>query len=158
MRKFISTLLMGGSFLIAGTALALTAEQSVQKVVKVQNADGTTRIEYVPADVVAPGETIAYTLNLENDDLQPATDLVLTMPVPTEVKYVEGSAAKTGATISYSVDNGETFSSRKELKVIQSNGGYRIAQSEDITHIRWVVAGPIQSGDRDSLSFQGILK
>lgn len=158
MRKLVSTLFISASFLVAGTGLALTAEQSVQKIVEVQNMDGTKRIEYVPADVVAPGETIVYTLTIENDEQLPATDLVLTMPVPSEVKYVEGSATKTGATLSYSADDGQTFFSRNELKVIQSNGVSRNAQSEDVTHIRWVVSGPIQSGNRDSLSFHGILK
>ena len=158
MRNIVTALFLGVSFLNPISASALTAHQTVNKVVEVKNEDGSTAISYEPANLVAPGEKVAYSLNIENDGGEPATDLVLTMPVPTEVKFVEGTAQKLGTTVSYSTDGGETYSDRIALRVITADGRSRAAQSEDITHIRWKLSGPIDVGGSDILSFQGILK
>ena len=149
-----ATLLMSA---LCGSAFALTASQTVQKEVEITKADGTTEISYAPADLVAPGERIVYALNIENDGVQPATDLVLTMPVPDEIKYMEGSARKTGAVVTYSADNGQSFAARDSVTVVEGLVS-RVAQSEDITHIRWKLAGPINAGEVDTLVFKGILK
>lgn len=158
MRKLISALCLGASFMLPVTALALTANQTVQKVVEVKNPDGTVQVKYVDADMVSPGEKIVYTLIIENDGAAVATDLVLIMPVPSEVKFVEGSATNSGTIVSYSADGGQTYSARNGLMALNSDGSVRVAETEDITHIQWKITDPIQSGNRDSLSFQGVLK
>lgn len=158
MRNIVSALFFGVSFMIPISATALTAQQTVNKVVEIKNDDGSTEIRFEPASLVSPGERIVYSLNIENDGAESATDLVLTMPVPSEVEFVEGSADKKGTTVSYSTDGGETYSDRLELRVITVEGRSRAAQSEDITHIRWELSGPIEAGGTDVLSFQGILK
>lgn len=143
---------------LSGSAWALTATQSIQKEVTTLNADGTTVVSYEPADLVAPGERIVYALEVANDDTQAATNLVLTMPVPEEIKYVEGSAVKNGAIVTYSADNGQSFADRDTLIVLAENGVTRSANSEDITHIRWKITGSIEAGATDRLSFKGELK
>ena len=155
----LKTMLASGVIaLLSGSAMALTATQSVQKEVTIVNSDGSSTVTYQPADLVAPGERIIYSLYIENDDAQPASNLVLTMPVPSEVKYIEGSAAKIGAAVTYSADQGESFSTRETLMVLADSGVSRTASSEDITHIRWNITGSIEAGASDSLSFTGELK
>ena len=83
--------------------------------------------------MVIPGERVVYTLSYTNDDAAPATDLILTMPVPSEIKYMDGSATLDGARVVYSADDGKTFASRTGLRVIGLDGNSRTALSEDIT-------------------------
>jgi len=157
MYKYIKTTLVATAVLLAGTASALTAQQSVQKEIISINADGSETISYVSAEKVIPGERIAYLLDFANDQSEPATDLKLVMPVPEVITFNEGSARGEGTIISYSVD-GETFMPREALRVALDDGKSRPAVADDITHIRWVIAGPVQPGEKGQLAFSGTLK
>ncbi|MFZ5502893.1 MAG: beta strand repeat-containing protein [Pseudomonadota bacterium] len=60
--------------------------------------------------VVAPGDNLRYNLSVTNTGTAPATNVVITDPIPTGfTDFVVGSALAPGATISYSSDNGLTF-------------------------------------------------
>ena len=158
MRRLTLAILAATSVLTSISASALTAKQSVEKEVVVRMPDGTESITRGPAELVIPGERVVYTLSYTNDDAAPATDLVLTMPVPSEIKYMDGSANDAGAQVVYSADGGQTFASRTGLRVIGVDGNSRTAISEDITHIRWTVAGPVAVGETGTLSYKGTLK
>ena len=110
------------------------------------------------ADVIVPGERIVYTLNYTNDDNVAASDIVLTMPIPKEVTFVEGSADTPGAPVSYSADDGQTFSTRQSLMVIDSTGDIRAAGAADLTHVRWVITGPVNAGTDGELAFSAVVK
>jgi len=125
MRRLTLGIIAATSLMASDSAFALTATQSVEKEIVVQMPDGTENLSRAPAELVIPGERVVYTLSYTNDDAAPASDLVLTMPVPPEIKYI---------------------------------GNIRTATSEDITHIRWTIAGPVSVGGSGSLSFKGILK
>jgi len=158
MRRLTIAFIATASILTSVSASALTAKQSVEKETVVQLPDGTESVTRAPAELVTPGERIVYTLNYTNDDAAPATDLVLTMPVPSEIKYMDGSADIEGAKVVYSADEGKTFASRAGLRVVSVDGNSRTALSEDITHIRWTVAGPLAVGETGTLSYKGVLK
>ena len=158
MRRFTIAFIAATSILTSVSASALTAKQSVEKEIVVQMPDGTESLNRGPAELVTPGERVVYTLSYTNDDAAPATDLVLTMPVPSEIKYMDESATLDGAKVVYSADDGKTFSSRAGLRVIGLDGNARTARSEDITHIRWTVAGPLAVGETGTLSYKGVLK
>jgi uncharacterized repeat protein (TIGR01451 family) len=91
MRRFTIAFIAATSILTSVSASALTAKQIVEKETVVQMPDGTESLTRGPAELVIPGERVVYTLNFTNDDTAPATDLVLTMPVPSEIKYLDGS-------------------------------------------------------------------
>ena len=158
MRHLAYALIASASLLVTASASALTAKQIVEKEVVVQMPDGTETVTRGPAELVVPGERVVYTLSFTNDDAAPASDLVLTMPVPSEIKYMDGSATKNGATIVYSADGGQTFADRTALRSIGADGTVRTATADDITHIRWTVAGPVAVGETGNLSFKGVLK
>lgn len=143
---------------LSGTAHALEAEQRVLKQVTVEQADGTKATKYVDADLVTPGETIVYALVFRNDKEEPAEDVVLVMPVPSEIVYVENSADTDVAATGYSVDGGETFAPRAALRVRQDDGSARPAEAEEITHIRWTLAKPVEPGEVGRLWYRGVLK
>jgi len=158
MRRLTIAFIAATSIFTSVSASALIAKQSVEKEIVVQMPDGTESITRAPAELVIPGERVVYTLSYTNDDAAPATDLVLTMPVPSEIKYMDESATTAGAKVVYSADGGQTFASRAGLRVVGADGNIRTAISEDITHIRWTVAGPLAVGETGLLSYKGILK
>ena len=139
-------------------AAALEAEQRVLKEVKVQQADGTEKTSYVNADLVTPGSTVVYALVFRNDQSEPADDIVLVMPVPAEIAYIEGSATNRLARADFSADGGTTYAPRDRLSVTASDGSVRAAAASDITHVRWSVARAVMPGETGQLWFRGILK
>lgn len=144
--------------LMATSAMALTATQTVEREVIVQNADGSQTVKREKADLVTPGDKVVYSLNYYNDKEETAANIVLVMPVPTEISYVEGSAEVDNTLTVYSADGGQTFEARDVLKVQSADGAFRVARAEDITHIRWTVGSAIIPGGTGTLSFSGRLK
>ena len=140
-------------------AFSLSASQIVEKEVVVQLPDGTESVSRIAAETVTPGERVVYTLNFTNDEAQSATDLVLTMPIPKEVRFMEGSASNQSNMVPlYSADGGNNFTSRELLRVRDNDGFLQVASAGDITHIRWTVPGPLAIGETGSLSFKGTLR
>ena len=142
----------------ASTANAMSAKQKVEKEITRTQADGTVVTELVEASMVTPGEKVVYTLDVHNTNAEPATDLVLAMPVPVHVKYIEGSADRVGASVKYSADGGQTYTRRDDLQVPSAAGGMRAANADDITHIQWIITGPINTGQTDAVRFKARLR
>lgn len=157
--KTYSTLgILALSLVFAVQAEALTAKQTVEKEIVTVAADGTQTTRREPATLVVPGETVVYTVDFINDSAEPATDLVLAMPIPADVRYLEGTADRDGAETLYSSDGGVTFRSRDALELPAVGGGARTARAEDLTHIQWTIAGPVPVGATDKVSFKARLK
>ena len=157
--RSFSIFALSAALLAFGTsAEALTATQKVEKEITVQQADGTSVTQRVSADQVTPGEKVVYTVDFLNDSTEPASDLVLAMPVPSDIRFLEGSADREGAVVRYSVDGGASFVERTALTLPAVGGGTRPANADDITHIQWRIAGPVPVGARDAVAFKGRLK
>jgi len=142
----------------AAPAFALTASQTVEREVVVRNVDGTQTVKREAADKVTPGDKVIYSLNYFNDQAEPANNIVLVMPIPSEVKYLDGSADMDTAQTTYSVDAGKSFANRDDLRIKLEDGSSRSAQAQDITHIRWVVSSEVAPNSGGTLSFSGRLK
>lgn len=157
-RRF-SILALSAAVLASGvSASALTATQKVEKEITIQQADGTNVTKRVSAAEVTPGEKIVYTVAYTNDSAEAATDIVLAMPVPADVRFLEGSADRSGADVRYSADGGASFVERDALALPAVGGGTRAANSDDITHIQWRIAGPIPVGTSDEIVFKARLR
>ena len=140
------------------SAQALTATQKVEKEITVQRADGSTETKLVSAAEVTPGEKVVYTVAYTNDSSDAATDIVLAMPVPSDVRYLEGSADRSGTIVKFSTDGGSSFVERRSLVLPAVGGGTRAASADDITHIQWRIAGPVAVGTSDEISFTARLR
>ena len=138
--------LFGLSALAAQPALALTATQTVERMVVETLEDGSQKVTYVAADRVKPGEEVIYRLSYENDRDEPASNVALTMPVPEDVNFIEGSAIEPGTVVTYSVDGGATFGALAE------------GTGPDVTHIRWQFEGDIAARATGDILFKAILK
>lgn len=157
-KRFSILVLSAVSLAFATQATALTATEKVEKEIVTTNAAGQDVTTRVPADLVTPGETIVHTVEFINDSAAPATDLVLVIPVPEEVRYIEGSADRSGANVLYSADGGETYQNRSTLEIPVVGGRTRTARSEDITHIQWTITGPVAVGAVDRITYKARLK
>jgi len=157
MKRALIAALLAGTTLIGTSSWALTAEQTVEREIIVQNDDGTETVRREKADTVVPGESIVYSINYYNDLDRSAENVVLVMPIPAEISFTEGSADFEGAQTTFSADGGQTFSSREDVTVELDDESTRTADSGDITHVKWIVAS-ITPDQRGSLSFKGKLK
>jgi uncharacterized repeat protein (TIGR01451 family) len=149
--------LAAGLALIAPAAYAMTATQKVEKEITTTAPDGTVTIKRVKAETVTPGEKVVYTLDITNTNNDAVTDLVVAMPVPADVKYIEGTASRAGTVVKYSADGGVNYTVREGLRV-NSPSGMRPASANDITHIQWKISGPINPAQSDSVAFKARLR
>ncbi|MEM7661425.1 MAG: hypothetical protein AAF292_04185 [Pseudomonadota bacterium] len=154
--------------LIAAAALGLmgaaaadefTAVQGIDKIVTVSGPDGSVSLDYQSAERVAPGDTLFYHIDYDNGSGEAAENVELVMAVPAEVNYLENTAnsGDLATELAFSVDNGESFSPRRELQVVE-NGGGRLASASDITHIRWTFADPVAPGTSGKVSFRATVR
>lgn len=157
MKRVLIAAVLLGSTIMGTSALALTAEQTVEREIVVKNLDGSETVRREVAESVIPGESVVYSINYYNDLDKAAENVVLVMPVPSELTLIEGSADIAGVETTYSADGGQSFAPRENVVVKLEDNTTRAADSGDITHIKWIVAliTPDQSG---SLSFKGKLK
>lgn len=156
MRPYIA-LIAACIFNVSTAQAEIVARQVVEQEVAKRSDDGRVLLERVKAETVAPGEEVIYTVQFENKGSDPAGDLVMVMPVPTEITYVEGSASGTEATISFSADGGKSYLARGRLTV-KEDGVDRAATGDEITHIKWALANPVPTNSSGEIFFRGILK
>jgi uncharacterized repeat protein (TIGR01451 family) len=116
--------------------------------------DGTDQVKREPAKKVPPGVAVIYTISAANTGAKPASDVVVTDPIPEHMDYVDGSATSEGARLSFSVDGGKTFAAKDKLQVRGKDGGTRAALSTDYTHIRWQFEKPLAPGESRAVEFR----
>jgi uncharacterized repeat protein (TIGR01451 family) len=152
--KFLLTLLALLAPVAANAAneVSLTSSVFVEKTVP--QADGRTRLVLEEPKVVVPGDKLVFVLNYRNQGVKPATDFVVTNPMPGAVAYQGTPDA--GAIVS--VDGGKSWGPMATLKVRKADGTFRSAYPEDVTHVRWAMKTPIPVGAAGKLSFRGIVR
>ncbi len=107
-----------------------------------ETADG--RPSLAPATSAAPGDVLLYTVTFTSTAAEPLDHVRITQAIPPGVVYVEGSAVAPGAIVLFSVDGGATFGLPAELTIASLNGPPRPAAATDYTHVRWLLAAPLE--------------
>lgn len=97
--------------------------------------------QFVPATTVEQGQEIFYTLRIRNPGDAPLTTLSIDQALPTNTRYVAGSATGAGADILFSTDGGNSFAKPSELYA--SGDERRVAAADQYTHIRWQLRYPL---------------
>lgn len=157
MRKVLA-LLAAAPLTFGAAEASMSARQVVEKETVVTAANGERTVKRLPADKVTPGETVVYSIRYKNDGAGPAGDIVLVMPVPKEVAYVEGSVAGVdSANVSFSADGGETYVARGRLTVVEG-GEPRPARGDEITHIKWTLTAPVAPKAEGEVSYKAVLR
>lgn len=117
--------------------------------------DGSVRSEYTPARNAVPGDRVVFVLAYRNTGDQPLANLVFHNPLPAAITYrgpAQGSVAP-----ELSVD-GRTFGPIETLRVALAEGGTRAARADDVTHVRWRLAGALAARAQGQFAFQATLK
>lgn len=148
---FVASALMSAT--ISATALAqpnspekssieLSSVVEIEKLVK--KADGTTAKERQAVKSALPGDEVLVLNRFKNVSQKPASNLVMTNPVPQNTQLVNafGSSSK----ITYSIDGGKSFDAADKLSVKGSDGKPRPAKEDDFTHVRWLIAEAVAPG------------
>ena len=124
----------------AAPAVALKGDVKVIRQVT-ENGKITEKLEE-PSQVL-PGDQLVFTTRYTNGGTEPATDFVVTNPLPGPVKLAKVNGFEV------SVDGGKTFGALAALKAAGTDGKPRAAELGDVTHVRWRVASiaPGASGE-----------
>jgi hypothetical protein len=142
------------AFSCAGVGVAAEPEAAPRAVVvsstleRIAAAAGTAGDEVQPAaDTVAShADQLIVSVRFTNTSPQVVDGLRITSPVPADVRYVAGSASGPGSTVLFSADNGRTFGRPAELTLALPDGGTRLADAADYTHVRWILEAPLAAG------------
>ena len=157
MRKILA-LFAAAPLMLAAAEASMSARQVVEKETRIVGADGEETVKRLPADKVTPGETVVYSILYRNESAAPAGDIVLVMPVPKEVAYVEGSVdGVETASVSFSADGGQTYVARGRLTVVEG-GEPRPARGDEITHIKWTLSAPVGPQAEGEVSYKAVLR
>lgn len=119
---------------------------------------GREVVKLIPADRVAPGDRVIYTLEVRNTGATVLDSPVVTHPVPEHMRYVADSAVGPGAEVSYSIDGGRSFERAENLKVPGADGRPRPAVAADYTDIRWQLKNSLKANSVAFVRFRALVK
>jgi hypothetical protein len=117
-----------------------------------QDANGKTMTVLEPPKAMASGDRLVFVLSYRNGGAEPATDFVVTNPVPDAVAFAGADDADV------SVDWGRSWGQLSALTVKRSDGSLRPAQASDVTHVRWSIRQAIGAGESGKLSFRAVAR
>ena len=72
-----------------------------------ENGDRTT--DLVAVDTAVPGDEVVYTVTFTNVGVEAAENILITNPIPAQMRYVSGTAFGPGSDVEYSADGGTTW-------------------------------------------------
>ena len=131
---------------------------SLQTQVKVErtttDAQGQPHTTLEEPAVVVPGDRLLFTLNYSNNGATPATNFVVTNPLPAAVAFSGTDDARADV----SVDGGRTWGKLATLQVRGEDGAMRPARADEVNSIRWAFAQPIPAGEAGRLTFRGVVR
>ena len=137
---------------LAQSQVALTSEIFVER--ETRDANGAAQVSLETPGVVTPGDRLVFVLSYRNNGATPATDFVITNPIPDSVEYAGTQSA--GAV--HSIDGGRNWGALDALVVRDAQGNSRAATFADVTHVRWRFAQPIPAGSGGEVRFRGLVK
>lgn len=135
----------------AANNVALSSTVFLEKTVA--DSAGRSRIILEEPKVVMPGDRLVFLVNYRNAGDTPASDFVVTNPLPAAVAFQGGAESA-----QVSIDGGRRWGTLPTLKVREADGRWRNARPEDVTHLRWALKQAIPAGAQGKLSFRGIVR
>jgi uncharacterized repeat protein (TIGR01451 family) len=136
-------LMFGVGLAVPAAAQSAVALKGDVKVIRQVAENGKTVEKLEDPNQVLPGDRLVFTTRYTNGGTQPATDFVVTNPLPAPVKLAKVDSFEV------SVDGGKTFGALAALETTGADGKSRAAELGDVTHVRWRVASiaPGASGE-----------
>jgi uncharacterized repeat protein (TIGR01451 family) len=119
--------------------------------------DGSQAEEFVAATQARPGQVVEYRVlvtNVSNETL-PASNAMITGPVPNTTTYLADSATATGVEVmlEFSADGGQSFAEKPMLEKENEQGEKELVEAlpEEYNAARWALLMPIEPAQ--SLTF-----
>ena len=137
---------------IAASQVTLASDVFVERLQRDAGGRPTTVLETPKA--VAPGDRLLFVLSYRNQGTEPATDFVVTNPVPDAVAF----AGADGLEPDVSVDWGRNWGPLSTLMVAGADGRPRKAEARDVTHVRWAIRQAIAAGEGGKLTFRAVAR
>ncbi len=134
------------------SAVSLSSDVMVEHVTT--DAQGNQNTTLDPPNLVVPGDKLVFVLRYRNNGQAPATDFVITNPLPAAVAFQSTS----DSSAQVSVDGGRTWGQLASLTVRNADGTTRPARADEVTHVRWAFAQPIPVGQSGRLMFRGVVR
>lgn len=153
-RRFIGFIMLAAVLAIPAQADSVSIYVEAFEEVQTRSETGVT-VSLDPPSRIAPGDTVIIRLTYANSGDEPADDVVISNPVPTELEFIETRGSETAL---YSVDGGTTFGELSALVVAQADGEARPAMASDVTNVRWLLGSPLSPGASGTVSFAANLK
>jgi uncharacterized repeat protein (TIGR01451 family) len=122
--------------------------------------DGS-RIPVEKAAAVKPGEILDWTITSANEGDASASDYKAVAKIPAGTQFIAGSATADGsAAVTYSIDNGKSFSPRPTIDEKQPDGSIKKvpAPIDMYTQLRYEWADPLVQGGKLNASYKVRLK
>jgi hypothetical protein len=113
---------------------------------RIAAAPGADDVQLAAGTVASHADQLIVSVRFANTSDQVVDGLRITSPIPAELQYVAGSASGPGSGVLFSADNGRTFGRPDELALALPEGGTRVADSADYTHVRWILEAPLAAG------------
>lgn len=119
-------------------------------------ARGAERVALDKAGAIHPGEVLDWKITSANEGDGAARQYKATGQVPQGTSFVPGSAAAESAVVTYSIDNGKTFSAQPTVEEKQADGTVkRVAAPASLyTQVRYEWNDPLAAGSALSASYQ----
>ncbi|MEQ1547954.1 MAG: hypothetical protein ABL918_04815 [Chakrabartia sp.] len=137
---------------MATNAVALQSNVFVEKMVT--DTKGRSKATLQEPKIVLPGDRLIFVVSYHNTGAAPAANFIVTNPLPRAVSY-QGTP---DAMAQVSINGGRDWDMLSHLKVKESDGNWRAARPEDVTHIRWAMKQAVPVGATGKLSFRGIVR
>lgn len=121
----------------------------------VERDTGRLPVEKVAS--VLPGETLDWTITSENEGNAPAREYKAVGQIPQGTSFIAGSASADGtATVTYSIDNGQSYAAQPTVVERQSDGSQkRVAAPVSMyTQIRYEWADPLADGGKLTAAYK----
>lgn len=152
MRLLLALLTMfAPNLAFAANNVTLSSMVFIEKAVA--DSAGRNHIVLEEPKSVMPGDKLVFILNYRNAGQLPASDFIVTNPLPPAVAFQGGAESA-----QVSIDGGRSWGTLSTLKVLEPGGHWRNARLEDVTHLRWVLKQAIPAGAFGKLSFRGIVR
>lgn len=117
-------------------------------------ANGARRVRLEPARQVSPGERLIYVVEYRNTGKRPVSGFTVTNPLPRTVRLDE---TMDGSEL-VSIDGGRSWGTLGTLRVTFSDGSWRPANPDDVTHLRWRVGDRLMQGETRRVTFRAIVR
>lgn len=126
--------------------LELVVSSTLERIVAASTDAGVGEVQITADTVASHADQLILSVRFTNASEQLLDNVRVTSPVPGDVKYVPQSASGPGSDVLFSIDHGRTFGRPEELTVAAPDGGTRVADAADYTHVRWILTAPLDAG------------